>query len=301
MITIHGKNFAWIHLNKPTEEDILEIAKNRDLHPLVADELMHPTFRPKVEHHDKHLYLILHFPKYDARDSNHGNEIDFVIGKDFFLTTQYAPIPALEEFIRACETDKRKAKQYLQNTGELLYYLLSHLFTDALYELEKMDTKISAMEIKIFQEQNREFVEEISLLRREILDFRRIVYPQESILNSLEQEGKTFFGKEMRLYLSRIIGDYLRVWHILENHKETIEALHETNESLLSMRTAQITKNLTIMAFIALPLTLLANLFGMNVSSFPIVGNPYDFWIIISIMLAGIVGMFIFFKWKKWI
>lgn len=164
-----------------------------------------------------------------------------------------------------------------------------------------MDKIISAMENIIFKERNHDYVEDISLLRREILDFRRTIHPQQSVLQSLEEEGKAFFGKNMRPYLSRIIGDYLRIWHILENHKETVEALHETNESLLSLRTAEITKNLTIMAFVALPLTLVANIFGMNVSSFPIVGRAHDFWIIVGIMLAGIIGMFLFFRWKKWI
>jgi len=97
MVTLYGKNFVWMHLSRPSEEDILELAQNKDLHPLVADELVHPTFRPKVEHHDSHLYLILHVPKFDARDSSHGAEIDIVIGKDFFITTQYARVPALEE------------------------------------------------------------------------------------------------------------------------------------------------------------------------------------------------------------
>jgi magnesium transporter len=301
MITINGKNFIWMHMKNPSPEDILEIANHRDIHPLVAEELVHPTFRPKAERYDNNLFLILHFPKYDARDSSHGAELDIVIGSNFLITTQYAAMPALDTFIQACETDKRKAKQYLATPGELLYYMLSHLFANAMQELEKMDKKITLMENKIFLENNREFVKEISLLRREILDFRRTIQPQESVLQSLETEGKTFFGKDMHLYLSRIIGDYLRVWHILENHKETIEALHETNESLLSMRTAQITKNLTIMAFITFPLTLLASLFGMNTSTFPIVGKPHDFWIIIGIMLVGIFGMFMFFRWKKWI
>jgi len=301
MPTIHGKNFIWTHLEKPSADDIMEIAKNCDLHPLVADELLRPTFRSKVEVYDTYLYLILHFPQFDARDSNHAAEIDFIIGKDFFITTQYTRMPAFEQFISACQTDKRKSKQYLTSAGELLYYLLSNLFADSFQELEKMDKIISAMENIIFKERNRNYVEDISLLRREILDFRRIIYPQQSVLQSLENEGKAFFGKNMRPYLSRIIGDYLRMWHTLENHKETVDALNETNESLLSLRTAQITKNLTIMAFITLPLTLVANIFGMNISSFPIVGGPHDFWIIVSIMLMGIVGMFMFFKWKKWI
>lgn len=303
MSIIYGKNFIWTHLNKPTADDVMEIAKNRNLHPRVADELLHPTFRPKVEQYNTYLYLILHFPKYDARDSSHGYEIDFIIGKNFIITAQYTNMAVLENFVSACETDKRKAKQYLTSTGELLYFLLSHLFADSLAELEKMDKQISVMETKIFHDRSNEYayVEEISLIRREILDFRRTIHPQQSVLRSLEEEGKLFFGKEMHVYFSRIIGDYLRVWHILENHKETVEALHETNESLLSIHTAEITKNLTIMAFIMFPLTLLANLFGMNTAMLPLVGRENDFWIIVGIMCIGVVGMFVFFKWKKWL
>ena len=279
----------------------MEIAKNCGLHPLVAEELLQPTFRPKVEVYDNYLYLILHFPRFDARDSNHGAEIDFIIGKDFFVTTHYERMPALEQFISACENDKRKSKQYLASTGELLYYLLSDLFTDSFRELEKMDKTLSIMKTVIFKERNRDYVEDISLIRREILDFRRTIHPQQSVLHSLEQEGGVFWGKSMQPYLSRIIGDYLRIWHILENHKETAEALHETNQSLLSMRTAEITKNLTMMAFITFPLMLIASLFGMNTLATPLVGARFDFWMIIGIMLAGTAGMFVFFKWKKWI
>ena len=197
--------------------------------------------------------------------------------------------------------DKRKSKQYLSSVGELLYYLLSGLFLSSFQELEKMDKIISAMENVIFKERNRDYVEDISLLRREILDFRRAINPQQSVLESLEEEGKVFLGKNMQPYVGRIIGDYLRIWHILENHKETIEALHETNESLLSLRMAEITKNLTIMAFITFPLTLIASLFGMNTEVLPIAGAPHDFWIILAVMAVGIVGMFVFFRWKKWI
>lgn len=301
MPIIHGKSFIWTHLETPSADDVMEIAKNCDLHPLVAEELLRPTFRSKVEVYDSYLYLILHFPHFDARDASQSAEIDFVIGKNFFITTQYTRIPALEQFISACETDKLKSKQYVTSTGELLYHLLSALFINSFQELERIDKIISAVEDIIFKERNRDYVEDISLLRREILDFRRTINPQQSVLQSLEQEGKIFFGKSMQPYLNRITTDYLRIWHILENFKETIEALHETNESLLSFRTTEITKNLTIIAFIVLPLTLLANVFGMNVSFSPIVGSPYDFWIIVSIMLAGTIGMFIFFKWKKWI
>ncbi len=293
---------TWIDLEKPTEDELIELAQTYKLHPLVADELLRPTFRPKVENYDHFLYLILHFPVYDARGADHGKEIDFVIGKDFLITTHYHKTPVLAHVFTSFEKEKNPNKQHLsETTGKLLYHLLSELFAQSLKELETIDKKITRMENRIFVERTKGTVEEISLLRREVLDFRRAVQPQESVLSSLEEQGAAFFGKEMGPYLSNIIGDYLRVWHMLENHKETMEALHETNESLISMRTAEITKNLTIMAFITFPLTLLASLFGMNTKTLPIVGTAHDFWIIIGIMMVGIIGMFILFKYKKWI
>ena len=80
-----------------------------------------------------------------------------------------------------------------------------------------------------------------------------------------------------------------------------IEALQDSNESLISMRTAEITKNLTIIAFVTLPLSLLANIFSMNTHNIPIIGAQYDFWIIIAIMLLAVIGLFVYFKSKRWI
>lgn len=299
---IRGEKVTWVDLENPTAEELTALSRTYTIHPIVASELLKPTFRPKVEDYEHFLYLILHFPVYDARGADHGREIDFIIGKDFLITTRYHKSAVLEGYFASLRDDKNLHSQYLsEDTGKLLYHILSQLFAESLKELEIMDKKITRMANRIFLEHSKNMVRRISVLRREVLDFRRAVQPQESVLTSLEEQGRKFYGKDMAPYLNNIIGDYLRVWHMLENHKETIEAVHETHQSLISTRTAEITKNLTIMAFVTFPLTLIASLFGMNTQTLPIVGTPHDFWIIVGIMMVGIIGMFLLFKHKRWI
>lgn len=299
---IQGEKVTWVDFKNPTEDELITLAQEYSIHPLVANELRRPTFRPKVENYDDYLYMILHFPVYNAEDSSRGNEIDFIIGQNFLITTRYESIPALEHVLDSCQTEKNINKQYLSgNAGTLLYYLLSDLFTSALKGVEIIDNNIAQMEEVILRERHRELIERISVLRREILDFRRIIQPQEEVLQSLVEHGKKFFGRDIAPYFNNIVGDYLRIRHILENHKETIEALHQTNEALISIRTTEITKNLTLMAFITLPLTVLASIFGMNAEHAPIVGRQWDFWIIIAVMVVGVISMIMYFRYKKWL
>lgn len=144
-------------------------------------------------------------------------------------------------------------------------------------------------------------VEDISIIRRDVLDFRRSLKPQHSILESLKLKGVEFFGKSTEPYFADIIGDGMRVWNLLENHKETIESLQEANDSLISNRTTRVIRVLTVFSAIFLPLTLIASILNMRTRYLTFIGTIYDLWIVLGIMLAVAVFMLIIFKVKKWL
>jgi magnesium transporter len=98
-----------------------------------------------------------------------------------------------------------------------------------------------------------------------------------------------------------LLGEYERVRHTLEHLREWLQELRETNNSLLSTKQNDIMKNLTVMAFITFPLTLFSSLFAIDARHKPIVGMPYDFWIILGIMLVTAAAFFGLFKYKKWL
>jgi magnesium transporter len=305
METIKIKDLTWIDIVDPKKEDIEYLKQNFDFHPIVLNELTTPTLRPKVENYDHYLYMVLHFPIYHPKEkTSKSMEIDFLITATTLITVRYGKIQPLLEFWKKCE-----AKDFDPHFGEtiasLLYCMIDELNNFSLRQLDHVTKKIDAIEKEIFGTENvrkeEKIVEEISIIRRDILDFRRTLKPQNTIFESLKMRGAEFFGKSGEPYFADIIGDHMRVWNLLENNKETIESLQEANDSLLSNRTNKIIKILTIFTAVVLPLTLITSLFSMHTDYLPIIGSGYDFWLVLVAMLVCALVMMIFFRKKKWL
>jgi len=305
MEKIQIKNLTWIDISDPDKRDINFLKESFNFHPLVLNELSIPTLRPKVEHYDHYLYMVLHFPIYHPKErTSKSMEVDFLITYNTLITVRYGKIQPLQEFWKKCESGEHDP--IIENsTASLLYCLLQELNNFSLRQIDHITKKIDSIEKEIFEtkkaRKEEKIVEDISVVRRDILDFRKALRPQYTILESLKLKGAEFFSKSIEPYFTDIIGDHMRVWILLENNKETIESLQEANDSLLSNKTNRIMKLLTLFAVIVFPLTLLAAIFGMKTTYSPIVGMRYDFWIIIGILFVVAVFMLTIFKTKKWL
>ncbi len=304
MQKIQIKNLTWIDIVDPKKEDI-NYLQSLNFHPVVLRELQSFTLRPKVETYDNYLYMVLHFPIYHPKEkTSKSMEIDFLITKYSLVTIRYGKIQPLQEFFEKCKSGD-ESTLFNYSSASLLYYMLQELNKFSFRQIDHITKKIDTLEEKVFKERDpkneEKLVEEISIIRRDILDFRRTLRPQETILNSLRTRGINFFGSITAPYFDDIIGDHLRVWELLDNHKETIESLQQANDSLLSNKTNRIMKLITLFAVIVFPLTLLAALFSMNTSFIPIVGMKHDFWIILGIMGTGTLLMVALFKKKRWL
>jgi len=277
--------------------------KEFDVHPLVANELLSPTVRPKVDLYDNLIYLILHFPAFSHR---HGTspeqEVDFIIGKNFIITTHYETIDPLHEFSKIFEVNSIIDKSHMgAHGGFIFFYIVKELYKSLSQELEYINEGLETIEAKIFQEKEKELVTDISLINRDLLNFKQAIRLHQDVLISLEVAGEQFFGDKFGYYLRAVTGEYYKIAGQLDGHRETILELRNTNDSLLSTKQNEIMKVLTIMAFVTFPLALIASIFGMNTESIPIVGSENDFWIIIGMMLVATMAMFMFFRYKKWI
>lgn len=298
------KNLTWIDIIDPDKKDLKYLGGTFNFHPIVLRELLSPTLRPKVEHYDGYLFMVLHFPIYNPKEKETKSmELDFLMTKDTLITIRYGKIQALQELRKKCRSDEKIINK--DSVAIFLHCMLEELNSFSLRQLDHITKKIDAIQKKIFKsrtpKQENEMVEKISLIRMDILNFRRTIKPQSAILKSLKSRGTDFFGRSMQPYFIDIIGDYLRVWDLLENHKETIESLQGTNDSLLTNKANRVMGVLTMFAVVVFPLTLIAAIFGMNTKILPLVGIAHDFWIILSIMLIGTATMLVLFKIKKWL
>jgi magnesium transporter len=296
------KKLTWLDFEDPSADDILYLQENFDIHPLAIEEFVTPTMRPKATEYDNCLFLTVHIPLFDTVSrTTYPGELDIVLTKDHLITGHLKDIYQLTEFFNQLKGSEGKKRLYMSKTpAHLMYRILEILFNSCFPKVDHITEKLNAIEEEIFKGNEKEMVMEISVVKRDILNFRRTLKPQRSILESILQKNCSMIPKDLIPYFQDLTGTNIRLWNVLENSKEIIESLEETNNSLLSNKLAITMKILTIFSAILLPLTVYSNIMSMSVNV-PLHRNDSAFWIHVGIMVFIALITVALFKIKKWL
>lgn len=267
-----------------------------------ANELLTSSYKPKVERRGEVVYLILHFPLLRGMGKVPEEEIDFLIGKNFLITARYAQSDPLHSFAKAFEVSQVLGHNAAATHGGHLFTAMARNLYRALSdECDALDRHLQDIEDRIFKGDERSMVVKLSHTGRIIHDFRQRLLPHKEMLVSLEPQATRMFGPEFVYYVRTIEGEYERVRTVLENLRQAMVELRETNNSLLSTKQNEIMKTLTVIAFITLPLELIAGILTIPTRDTPLIGQPGAFWVVLGIM-ALFAGVFlVYFKRKGWL
>lgn len=300
---LQHNNYTWIDVSEPTETDFENIREEFKLQPQIAREFLSTIKRPKIEKYKNQLWLVLHFPRYDgSKRTTEPAELDFIMTDHTLITSHAKSLLPLEIFIRDCQVQDSIKEESFKNLGVLLFHLIDILINASLPMLDHIHDDIDDAEEKVFKGQSREMLHEIAIIKRNIINFRRTIKPQKAMLDALVETSEQFFsGTKLDLLANNLINSNTRVWNILENHKERIEAIEQTNESLLTYKTNEIIKALTIISGISFPLSVFVAFFGMDVfGAYDFTQNPMTPIIIGSIVVFFVCSMILYFRSKKW-
>jgi magnesium transporter len=298
----HG-DLTWVDLESPTQGEVREIMNEFDIASAVAEELLLPSMRPKVDFLGSHIYLVLHFPalRHSHRHSQE-QEVDFRRGQKFIITTHYDTVDPLHKFSKVFEVDSILDKSNIgAHAGFIFYYMVKKMYRSIEHELEVTRDKLEEAEARIFEGQEKDMVKNLSFISRDLLNMRQSLSPHRETLSSLSELASPFFEGTFDGELRTIQNEYLRIYGAVKTNATWLIELRETNNSLVSTKQNEVMKVLTIMAFITFPLSLVASIFGMNTDYLPIVGQPNDFWIITGAMIVGMLLFLGYFKYKKWL
>ncbi|HEV2591042.1 MAG TPA: magnesium transporter CorA family protein, partial [Gaiellaceae bacterium] len=248
------------------------------------------------------LFGVLHFPVYDKNVQRlNAGELDLFIGPDYLVTLPAVELLPVTRLFRRCEDDATFRDQlFSKGSGRLLYELLDDLFDYCFPILDKIGYKLDSLEDDVFEGRSREVVRDISNVKQEIISYRKIIKPERATLRVLERNVERFLPEELELYFDDIVDAAERIWDILDNYKEVVEALEDTNESVISHRQNDVLQILTVFSVVLLPLTLITGFFGMNLR-FPGYDTAWAFWVVFAGMVASLVGLLAFFRYKRWL
>src|ERR671922_2078932 len=295
-------DLRWINIERPGPAERAWVEEHFEFHPLDYEDVLSRNQRPKIDEYEDYLFIVLYFPVFDKTVGRlNAAELDIFIGPDFLITLPNTPIPPVEYLFERCRSSEEVRENLLsKGSGYLLYKIVDDSFDYCFPMLRKIGNKLERIEEEIFEGRAEEVVRDISNVKQEIINFRKIVRPQRAAFRDLERTKTRYIADDLDIYFDDIVDASERIWDMLENYKEVVEALESTNESAIAHRSNEVFRVLTAFSVIVLPLTFIASVWGMNVKV-PGEGVREAFYVVVAVMVVILVGMVAYFRRRGWL
>lgn len=292
---------TWINVDglKHTEQ-IENIGQQYELHPLVLEDIVNTTQRPKIDEYENYLFIVLKMLYYDKEENIVIEQVSFVLGKNYVITFQESEgdvFNTIRERLRLGNGRIRGLK-----SDYLMYALIDAIVDNYFSIIEVLGNKIEDLETELFAGQAKEDTNiQIQQLKREILKVRRAIFPLREIINRIEKGEHPLIYKRTITYYRDIYDHLIQVSENIDIYREMIWSLMDMYMTTISNRMNEVMKVLTIISSIFIPLTFLSGIYGMNFEFIPELKYRYSYFILLGVMLVMFVALIFYFKKKKWL
>jgi magnesium transporter len=260
--------------------------------------------RPKIDEYEDYLFILLHFPLFskEARVTV-PSQVSIFIGENYLVTLHSGGLKPLVKLFKDCQLNEEARQGNMKSSGYLLYRITDRLVDYCLPITDKIMENLERLEDDLFNTRTPDPIEDLAELRRDIISFRRIIWPMRAVIGSLEQRLKRFTPQDMEVYWGDVVDHVDKIWDTLDECKEIIEGLHDTGAFLASHHANQVIRIFTVAAVVLLVPAIIVGIYGMNIG----LPGGYDetdfrtFFIIIAVMVCTICGILFFFRRRHWI
>ena len=294
---------TWIDIIHPDAADVDALRRRfPKVHPLNLEDVLSHIERPKLDQDADYLFLVMHFPLWDARDElSRPCEVDFFLGPDYVVTVHNGALKPLTAAFDACQSDEEALQALLGRGANHAFHALIDALVDYVFPiLNKVDQRVSAIEDVLFASNARRVIQELALLRRDIISLRRIIRQQIPIIQQLEFCEHPILHEDMEEYFGDIADHLFKLRDIADENFEIINSFADTADTLASYRINDVMRVLTVISVIMLPLTLISSIYGMNID-LPFADDPRAFIMAAAIMILIVIVLLAFFRKRHWL
>ena len=294
-------SITWINLNGLNHVgEIEKLGEHYDLHPLVLEDIVNISQRPKIDEYDNYLFVVLKMLYYDANEKIVSEQVSFVLGKNYVLSFQESEGDVFNSVRNRIRHAKGRVRS--MQADYLLYVLIDAVVDHYFSVIETLGDKIEDFETAIFSgEVDDDISQKIQNLKREILRVRRGIFPLREVINRIEKNENKLIHKKTITYYRDVYDHIIQVSENIDIYREMIWSLMDMYMTTISNKMNEVMKVLTIMASIFIPLTFIAGIYGMNFEYIPELQYKYSYFILWGVMIVLFIGMLIYFKRRKWL
>ena len=297
---LKGKEgLLWVDIEINPDEKIEPLLETFGIHPLTIEDCTVPNVRPKLEQFEEYLFLVLHAVSYEQKEKKvRLSELDLCLGKNFLISVHGGAIPSVD-------LAKQRTRENLSNFNKgadfLLYSIIDALVDNYFPILGQLDRNFDQLEDEMSAEPTPKTLDHLYDLKKDVGYLRRTLGPQRDIVNLLAR-GHYALIKQTHYHHFRDIYDHLvRLSDLVDISRDAVADILDVYASVSFNRFNEITKVLTIIATIMMPLTLITGIYGMNFKYMPEIAHRYGYLFFWVLMLLVTLGMLTFFKRRKWL
>jgi magnesium transporter len=257
----------WVDISGPDEPANGQVEGwLRDLfhfHPLAVEDALRETHVPRIDDWGDYLYIVFHIarivPQSDVMELR---ELDIFLGPTYLVTYHNGPLPFLEQYRSGIERDPRDRLGH--GADHLLFQLLELGVDQSLAAIEHLDERVDAIQNIVIEHPTPKVLQRIFRVKRSAIRLHKSLGPQREVLNRLARDPHKTIQPQHRVYFRDLYDHVVRIHDISESLRDLITGALETYLSVVSNRTNDIMKILTIVTVMFLPMSFLTSFFGMN-------------------------------------
>jgi magnesium transporter len=292
--------YFWLDLRDPGQEEAEALRELFSFHPLALEDMLKRNQRPKLEDYGDFMFLV-YYAASGGRGPEGGvwtgielSEVHAFLSGSYLVTVHQGACEALDEVGQRLTAQPPRSEQFV------VYRVLDGL-TDTFFPvLDQVDEQIERLEGEIFAQPTSEHLEQITELRRDLVSLRRIVTPQRDLLargidDILEIPG---LEADSRNYFRDVYDHAIRISDQIDAYRDLLSGTRDAYLSVVSNRLNQITKQLTVVATIFLPLSFLVGFFGQNFKWLVVnIDSEAAFWVLgIGSLVLSLIGLLAWFR-----
>ena len=292
---------TWINIDGLHDIELVEkIGKHYEIHPLVLEDIVNTTQRPKFENMDTYLFIVLKMLTYnDEQGTVQSEQVSIILSRGVVISFQECVGDVFENI----RDRLRTAKGRIRNMGAdyLMYTLLDAVVDNYFTVLEKLGERIEGLEERLVSNPTEQMLHRIHILKRELISLRKSVWPLREVISSLERSESGLIKKVTGVYLRDVYDHTIQVIDTLESFRDMASGVLDIYLSSISNRMNAVMKVLTIIATMFIPLTFIAGIYGMNFKYMPEMEWKWGYLTVWMVMIAVVIIMLTYFRKKKWL